>query len=152
MSERPPSIRSVASSASGVSLSRRARTRTRSRSRTVTGASGRPIEPPLDSLPISSDLPYLAGAITQEPVEDQSLSSAISLPAEPPRSPRSPQEQGQQAAPEPAVDFGSSLSSDTASSQLGTAADPTLVVEPPPSTPSPARQVSVFLFMFSIQG
>ncbi|KAF8199571.1 hypothetical protein BJ912DRAFT_949473 [Pholiota molesta] len=64
---RPGSLRSVASNSSlgsTVSLSRRPRTR--ARSRTVTG-SPRPGDVPPSPLP--SDLPYLGGAIVQEPLE-----------------------------------------------------------------------------------
>jgi hypothetical protein len=88
--QRPHSLRSVASNstiASATSLSRRPRTR--KRSRTVTGASGRPSEPPQDSLPVQSDLPYLSGSTAQEssqplPVEDKTTSD---LPSRPPKSP-----------------------------------------------------------------
>ena len=88
--QRPHSLRSVASNstiASATSLSRRPRTR--KRSRTVTGASGRPSEPPLDSLPVHSDLPYLSGSTAQESsqplaIEDNTTSE---LPSRPPKSP-----------------------------------------------------------------
>ncbi|KJA22892.1 hypothetical protein HYPSUDRAFT_40351, partial [Hypholoma sublateritium FD-334 SS-4] len=75
---RPRSIRSVASNSSigsGVSLSRRARTRTRSK--TVTG------EVPRSPLP--SDLPYLGGAVVQEP--ENILDASLEAPERPPRSP-----------------------------------------------------------------
>lgn len=147
MSERAPSIRSVASSASGVSLSRRPRTTGRSRSRTITGASGRPVEPPLDSLPISSDLPYLAGTITQEPLGDPFTVSTLSPSEGPSRPTRSPHRQGH-------LENGfSSQNSDTttASSQLGTAVDATVVVEPPPSTPSPTRPVGVQVYSSEVR-
>ena len=76
---RPRSIRSVASNssiASGVSLSRRSRTRTRSK--TVTGDAPRS--------PLLSDLPYLGGAVVQEP--ENILDAPLEAPERPPRSPQ----------------------------------------------------------------
>ena len=83
--QRPPSIRSVtsnASTASGVSLTRRSRTRTRAR--TLTGA------PQANHVALQEKR-----ASIELPIRDQDnslLSTSISLPLEcpPPRPPRSP--------------------------------------------------------------
>lgn len=87
-SQRPGSIRSVASNssiASGVSLTRRARTR--ARSKTLTGGSS----PRPDGLPQNpvSELAYLDKAYVQEPVQSLPLTPTEPLSA-PPRPPRSP--------------------------------------------------------------
>lgn len=119
---RPGSLRSVASNSSlgsTVSLSRRPRTR--ARSRTVTG-SPRPGDVPPSPLP--SDLPYLGGAIVQEPLEAPDASSPGALSAPPIRSPRSPQR---------IDDAGEIRSSDAVSSEGTSAADPTFA-EPTQST------------------
>lgn len=130
--QRPGSIRSVASNsslASGVSLSRRPRTRTRSR--TVTGSTERrPGETPAVPL-LQSDLPYLSGPIVQEPLEDHTTTSSQNPLSEPPtRPPRSPQR----------VEVSEIRSSDTASTQVITDADPTFV-EPLPSGPISGKPV-----------
>ncbi|KAF8899946.1 hypothetical protein CPB84DRAFT_1847508 [Gymnopilus junonius] len=131
--QRPGSIRSVASNsslASGVSLSRRPRTRTRSR--TVTGSTERrPEESPALPL-VQSDLPYLAGPIVQEPLEDHPVTSSQDpLTGPPTRPPRSPQR----------LEVSEIRSSDTASMQVVTDADPTFV-EPLPSAPISGKPVS----------
>jgi hypothetical protein len=132
--ERPRSLRSVASNstiASTTSLSRRPRTR--KRSKTVTGASGRPSEPTLDSLPVQSDLPYLSGSTAQESSQplaaDENTTSE--LPSRPPKSPlRLVQGELQ------------TRSSDATSSNGGM--DATVVSEPPPlNTSTPVKHVRI---------
>lgn len=123
--QRPRSLRSVASNstiASGTSLSRRPRTR---RSKTVTGAPTHPSEPPLTSLPVQSDLPYLSDTTAQEPTDRLSpaWNGSFELPPRPPKSPH------RQLTAEPLT-----CSGDSASSQGGRAADETVVSEPPPPT------------------
>ncbi|PPQ75721.1 hypothetical protein CVT26_000964 [Gymnopilus dilepis] len=130
--QRPGSIRSVASSsslASGVSLSRRPRTRTRSRSRTVTGSTERrPGDAPAVPI-IQSDLPYLASPASPEPMEGQPTSQdPLSAPSRPPRSPQR-------------LEVSEIRSSDTASTQVITDADPTFV-ESLPSGPISGKPAS----------
>ncbi|PPQ67473.1 hypothetical protein CVT25_006014 [Psilocybe cyanescens] len=120
---RPGSLRSMASNSSigsGVSLSRRPRTISRARSRTVTGGTVRPEDVP--QLPMSpSDLPYLSGPNLYEPLEDHTSSSPNPLTEPPARPPRSPQR----------LETADIRSSDTASSQGATDADPTFVAPVP---------------------
>lgn len=92
--QRPPSVRSVASNssiasgASGVSLSRRPRAR--ARSKTLTGDSGQH-EMSVTRSPVS-DLPYLDQTLVQDLSPGPSSLETLLLPARPSpnRSPRSP--------------------------------------------------------------
>ncbi|TEB34650.1 hypothetical protein FA13DRAFT_1789055 [Coprinellus micaceus] len=116
--QRPPSIRSVASStcssASGVSLSRKPRIRPRSR--TVTGASTVPIARPLEvEVP---DLPYLGVDLVQEPSPIRnSESEGESRLAE--KQPAMPQLQPRRPSDGPEQDAQSSGTSSTHNSDLG---------------------------------
>lgn len=116
--QRPPSIRSVASStcssASGVSLSRKPRIRPRSR--TVTGASTAPIARPLEvEVP---DLPYLGIDLVQEPSPIRnSESEGESRLAE--KQPAMPQLQPRRPSDGPEQDAQSSGTSSTHNSDLG---------------------------------
>jgi hypothetical protein len=139
--ERPRSLRSVASNstiASTTSLSRRPRTR--KRSRTVTGASNRPSDPPLDSLPVQSDLPYLSGSTAQD--SSQPLAADENTASEPPsRPPKSPLRLLQAEL--------QTRSSDTTSSNAGM--DITAVSEPPPpNTSTPVKHVRIPLCFWRV--
>ncbi|PPQ99143.1 hypothetical protein CVT24_009333 [Panaeolus cyanescens] len=129
---RPRSVRSVASNSSiasansAASLSRRPRIN-RSRSKTVTGASDHPI-PSQSTTTSNSDLPYLA---PNSPQEHPELLQAFSFPLV----------SANKSIPIGASSKASSMdkhelrSSDTASSQGGTANDATMVepLNPPPA-------------------
>ena len=119
--QRPGSIRSVASNSSissGVSLSRRPRTRTRSR---TVGASSRSEDPPQN--PTESILPYLNNPVVKDSSEEEP--TVVKTPVvTPPIHPPSSSEQ---------------RISDTASSLEPAAADATAV--DPPQTPNTGKQV-----------
>lgn len=138
--ERPRSLRSVASNstiASGTSLSRRPRIRRRSR--TVTGVPNSLSEPPLASLPVQSDLPYLSDATAQEPTAKLSPAWTGSFEL-PPRPPKSPHRQLSAELP--------TRSGDSASSQGITAVDATVVSDPLPlpaiTSAKPVRLLNFF--------